>query len=449
MTTITPPFVTPPKSVRTSLKLLEQTARCILETWPEEMYIGDSYQPPVKNFLFVMKPEAISQILVTQSDKFEQSHLSRRIIGPVWRSGIATSTGAKWRWQRRTAAPVFTLKSVKAIIPAANKAGRALCQTWRAKAGTRCEITHDLGNAAQDVVLEGLLGGLNTQQSAKVLQDCGAELTKRTARINYADLLFLPAWTRRFLGPILDKPAAAMHAEIAARLEAIKDDNSGPLLHLLAQSKDPETGKVMSKEQLRDNIAGSIGAGRETTALGVAWALYLLARDPDTQQQVRAEINTVIPSGDVSAGDIDKLHLTRAVFYEAMRLYPPAPQMVRDCVADANVAGIEVKKGMTITIPIYALHRNPDFWYQPNAFIPKRFLDPEVFAKQNRFRYLPFGGGARVCLGQAFVMAEVVTMLAQIVRTFTIKDATEGEIEFETGAALRAKGRIFLKFSPR
>lgn len=124
--------------------------------------------------------------------------------------------------------------------------------------------------------MEGLLGGLSTQQSAKVLQDCGAELTKRTGRINYADLLFLPAWTRRFLGPILDKPAAAMHAEIAARLEAIKDDNSGPLLHLLAQSKDPETGKVMSKEQLRDNIAGSIGAGRETTALGVAWALYLL-----------------------------------------------------------------------------------------------------------------------------------------------------------------------------
>lgn len=94
MTTITPPFVTPPKSVRTSLKLLEQTARCILKTWPEEMYTDDSYQPPVKNFLFVMKPEAISQILVTQSDKFEQSHLSRRIIGPVWRSGIATSTGA-------------------------------------------------------------------------------------------------------------------------------------------------------------------------------------------------------------------------------------------------------------------------------------------------------------------------------------------------------------------
>ena len=164
---------------------------------------------------------------------------------------------------------------------------------------------------------------------------------------------------------------------------------------------------------------------------------------------MRAEINTVIPSGDVSAEDIDKLHLTRAVFYEAMRLYPPAPQMVRDCVADANVAGIEVKKGMTITIPIYALHRNPDFWHQPNAFIPKRFLDPEVFTKQNRFRYLPFGGDARVCLGQAFVMTEVVTMLVQIVRTFTIKDATEGEIEFETGAALRAKGGIFLKFSPR
>lgn len=239
-----------------------------------------------------------------------------------------------------------------------------------------------------------------------------------------------------------------MHAEIGARLKALKDDNSGPLLHLLAQSKDPETGQVMSQDQLRDNIAGSIGAGRETTALGVAWALYLLALDPDMQNRVREEINAVVTTRGVTSEHLDTLPLTRAVSYEAMRLYPPAPQMVRDCIADTNVAGIPLKKGMTVTIPIYALHRNPDFWDQPNAFMPDRFLDQNVFAKENRFRYLPFGGGVRVCLGQAFVMAEVVTMLAQIIPKLNIQDATEGDLKFGTGATLRAKNGIFLRFSP-
>lgn len=443
---ITPPYVVPPKTVRTSLKMLEQSARCILETWPEEMYSAETYQPPVKDFLYVMKPDAIAQMLVTQSSKFEQSQLLRRLIKPVWRSGIATSIGAQWRWQRRAAAPVFTPKSVRAIIPAANNAAHQLCDKWRAQKEQSHEISHDLGGAAQQVVLDGLLGTLSTPQSAEVLEHHGDDLTKKTGRINYADLLKLPNWTRRFLGPVLDGPAKALHAEIDARLRALKGDESGPLLHLLAQSKDPETGQVMSHDQLRDNIVGSIAAGRETTALSLAWALYLLALDQDAQKRVRDEVNSTLKTDDVTADDLENLPLTRSVLFEAMRLYPPAPQMVRDCVEDADVAGIKLRKGMTITIPIYAIHRNPTFWDHPHAFIPDRFMAPDIFSKEKRFRYLPFGGGARVCLGQAFVMTEAVTILAQILRALYIEDASADDIEFETGATLRSKNGIHLRF---
>ncbi|MGB7317097.1 MAG: cytochrome P450 [Planktotalea sp.] len=448
MPPIIPPHVIPPKSVRTSLKLLAQSARCILETWPEDMYTSETYQPPVKGVLYVMKPDALAQILVSQADKFEQSHLLRRIIKPVWQSGIATSIGAAWRWQRRAAAPVFSPKSVTAIIPAANTAAQQLCEKWRASNGASCEVSHDLGNAAQQVVLDGLLGSWSSAGSADILQKHGADLTQKTGRINYADLLMLPNWTRRFLGPVLDRPAAGLHAEVGARLAALKADDSGPLLHLLAQSKDPETGQVMSQDQLRANIVGSVAAGRETTALAIAWALYLLALDQDAQAGVRAEVDAVVKGDDITAEDLGNLTLTRSVLHEAMRLYPPAPQIVRDCLEDTEVAGISLRKGTAVTIPIYAIHRNPSFWDQPNAFQPDRFTDPEVFAKQNRFRYLPFGGGARVCLGQAFVMTEAVTMLARIIRTLHVDDATMGEMTFETGATLRAKNGINLRFKP-
>ena len=214
------------------------------------MYRSETYQPPVKGVIYVMKPEALAQIFVTQANKFEQSHLLRRIISPAWRSGIATSIGGSWRWQKRAAAPVFTPKSVSAILSAANEAAREIYDIWHSKTGVECEITHDLGNAAQKVVLDGLLGKFSDSRSAEILQRHGAELTKLTGRINYADLLMFPNWTRRFLGPTFDKPALGLHAVVSARLTALENTTSdgakGPLLELLSQSKDHETGNVMS-----------------------------------------------------------------------------------------------------------------------------------------------------------------------------------------------------------
>ncbi len=262
----------------------------------------------------------------------------------------------------------------------------------------------------------------------------------------------LPDWTRRFLGPTLSKPAIGLHAVVSARLAALKEgttgESTGPLLHLLAQSKDPEIGKVMSHDLLCDNIVGSVAAGCETTALSIAWALYLLALDQDTQTRVRAEVNSVVKGDDVTADNLDHLQLTRSVLHEAMRLYPSAPQIARVCIEDAEVAGIAIKKGTIVTIPVYAIHRNPMFWDQPNAFNPDRFLAPDIFSKKNRFRYLPFGGGARLCLGQAFVMAKALTLLAQIIRNLHISDAHHSKIRLETGASLRSRNGINLRFSP-
>lgn len=449
MPLITPPHVTAPKSVRTSLKLLRQSARCVIETWPETMYTAESYQPPVKSVIYVMKQAALSDLFVTHADRFEQSHLLRRIIKPVWRNGIATGLGTHWRWQRRAAAPVFTPKSVSAIIPAASDAAKNLLSTWHALGDSPREVTHDLGDAAQQVVLDGLLGRLSDARSTALLQQHGAELTGRTGRINYADLLMLPDWSRRFLGPTLSGPSKALHREIAARLTALTDsEDTGALLQLLQHSKDPESGQIMSQDLLRDNIVGSISAGRETTALAISWALYLLALDQDSQTRLRDEIVSVMGDADITADMVGKLTLTRSVLHEAMRLYPPAPQIARDCIADTSIGGIAIKKGTVVSVPIYAIHRSSLHWDSPNAFDPDRFTAPDAFAKHNRFRYLPFGGGARVCLGQAFAMTEAVVILAYLLRALHVSDATRGEMRFETGAALRAKGGIHLRFSP-
>lgn len=126
----------------------------------------------------------------------------------------------------------------------------------------------------------------------------------------------------------------------------------------------------------------------------------------------------------------------------------PDARQTRGCLEDADVAGIKINKGTIVTVPIYAIHRNPDYWDQPNAFDPDRFSNPDVFAKQNRFHYLPFGGGARLCLRQAFVMAEAVTLVARITQSLQVSEVRKSKIELETGASLRAKGGINLRFSP-
>jgi unspecific monooxygenase len=205
---------------------------------------------------------------------------------------------------------------------------------------------------------------------------------------------------------------------VAERRAAGKNEGAPPrdLFDLMQAARDPETGEAFSDEQLGDQVATMILAGHETTATALFWSLYLLALDPATQQQLAAEVQGGLANG---ALEIEGMKFTRAVIDETMRLYPPAFLIARAAAAPDTIAGMPVKKNDVVLIAPWLLHRHEKLWREPNAFIPQRFMPPAP--PPDRFAYLPFGVGARICIGAHFALVEATLALARIVGAFRVE----------------------------
>ena len=202
---------------------------------------------------------------------------------------------------------------------------------------------------------------------------------------------------------------------MAERRAAGKKDGALPrdLFELMEAARDPETGKAFTDEQLGDEVATMILAGHETTAITLFWSLYLLALDPATQDEVAAEVK-----GAGSEPDVEALKFTRAVIDETLRLYPPAFLIARAAAGADEITGERVRRNDVVLIAPWLLHRHEKRWRNPNAFIPARFM-PSAPAP-DRFAYLPFGVGPRVCIGAHFALVEATLSLARLIGAFRV-----------------------------
>jgi unspecific monooxygenase len=251
------------------------------------------------------------------------------------------------------------------------------------------------------------------------LRDFVMEYGERLARPHFLDLLLPLNWPspQDFARARFRKRWTAFVGKlIAERRAAGKNENAPPrdLFDLMNEARDPETGAAFSDQQLGDEVATMILAGHETTATALFWALYLLALDPETQEQVAAEVRDVNASGAV---EIERLKFTRAVIDETMRLYPPAFLIARAAAGPDTIAGLPVKKHDVILIAPWLLHRHEKLWRDPGAFVPSRFM---TGTPPDRFAYLPFGVGARVCIGAHFALVEATLALARLIGAFRV-----------------------------
>lgn len=236
-----PPYIAPPESQVRGLRGLRAASSNIISSWPKAVYRDGFYRPPVPGILMVMEEQAVGRVLC-DPDTFPQSEVTRRALKPVWKEGISTSMGEEWKWQRRAAAPVFTPKAVEQIIPYAERAARLLCQRWREQSGP-VEITLSLADAVTHVVFDAFLASTDDEAERAAFSHWGDRLTEEMSKLNLADILQLPGWTRKLLGSTYATPSEALHA-LVARILASGKHNGGDqasLLAMLAQSVDPST----------------------------------------------------------------------------------------------------------------------------------------------------------------------------------------------------------------
>ena len=365
-------------------------------------------------------PDTIRHVLVDNYENYTRTPAGIRVLRPMLGEGLLISEGRAWKYQRRTLAPAFTPRAVATLVPHMLAATDQTIAKLRGISGEPV----DLREAMQRMTLEiagRTMFSFGMDRHGAALRDFVMEYGERLARPHFLDLLLPLGWPspKDFSRARFRKRWTGFVAMLMAERRAAGKNEGAPprdLFDLMGAARDPETNEAFTDEQLGDQVATMILAGHETTGTALFWALYLLALDSTTQDQLAAEVAGAIVNG---ALDIERLKFTRAVVDETMRLYPPAFLIARSAAGADIIAGMPVKKHDVMLIAPWLLHRHEKLWRDPNAFIPSRFMPGA--APPDRFAYLPFGVGARVCIGAHFALVEATLALAKIIGAFRVE----------------------------
>ena len=382
-------------------------------------------------------PAAIRHVLVDRAANYRKDDLQRRVLAPGLGEGLLTAEGEAWRSQRRALAPLFTPKTVATFrAPMAEAADRLVRRLRRRGGGRHVDAALEMTRVTLDV-LERTIFTHGLARDPDALSRAITRYFEAIGPIDPLDVFGLPDWIPR-LGRLRARPALRFFDEvvdelIAGRKALLARGAAAPrdLLTLLLEATDPETGQGLSDLEVKANVVTFIGAGHETTANALSWALYLVSQAPAVRERLEQEADEAGPDAAPSA-----LPYARAVMEEAMRLYPPVPFMSRSAVAEDEVAGFRIPKGSLVMIAPWVLHRHKRLWRDPDRFDPSRFL-PGAREAIDRFAYLPFGAGPRVCIGAAFSLQEAVLVLARI--------AAALRLELRPGHAVMPVHRVTLR----
>jgi cytochrome P450 len=392
-----------------------------INSWGQRAYEDDIVRGRFfgRSSFILNTPDAIRHVLVDNYENYTRTPAVIRVLRPMLGEGLLIAEGRAWKHQRRTLAPAFTPRAVASLVPHMV----AVSDETIAKLQLACGAPVDLREAMHRMTLEiagRTMFSFGMDRHGAALRDFVMEYGARLARPHLLDLLLPLGWpspqdfSRARFRKRWTRFVAMLMAE---RRAAGKNDGAPPrdLFDLMGAAHDPETGEAFSDEQLGDQVATMILAGHETTATALFWSLYLLALDSASQDQLAAEVQGATAGGVL---DIDRLKFTRAVVDETMRLYPPAFLIGRAATAPDTIAGMPVRKRDVILIAPWLLHRHEKLWRDPNAFIPARFMPQSP--PPDRFAYLPFGVGARVCIGAHFALVEATLALAKLIGAFRL-----------------------------
>jgi len=456
----TPPAPIPGDRQLGRLELLLRLRRNPLTIWRQQ-----HFEDPIvagKSVLgygvVISDPAAIRHVLVENNANYPKDALQKTILAPGLGQGLLTVEGDAWKRARRTLAPLFTPRRVEALAarmlpPIASQVARMA----QRRAGRIVDIGEDMTRLTYDVLAETLFSNAIAGGAVAF----GQALTRYFAtqgRIDPLDILGAPAWIPR-IGRIRARSAIDFFER---QIEAIvtdrqtlrlsqppsADPHARDLLDALLDARDPETGTGLTDAEVGANIVTFIGAGHETTANALTWSLYLVAMADDVRERLEAEADAVAadPVAAVLAGV--SLTMTRAVIEEAMRLYPPVPSLSRVAIAEDQVGGVAIPKGALVIISPYVLHRHRSLWTAPTQFWPERFL-PGARETIDRYAYLPFGAGPRICIGQHFAMIEAVLSLTQLIGAFRFEYAGSDPPVPQQRITLRPQGGMPMKLRAR
>jgi len=371
--------------------------------------------------VFVTDPEAIQQVFAASADELHAGEGNAILLPLVGQNSLLLLDGNRHRRERKLLMPPFHGERMQAYADVMRQVTDQVAASWRQR--RKVTLLSEFQQITLDIILRAVFGlnegaamddfrNLMRQTLQSVIRPAALLLVRGDGTMRAERLL-------RALGPLTPwnrfqslkaKVDARLHSEIRARRQ--QPTGGVDILSLLLSARD-EKGELMGDDELRDEMMTLVVAGHETTAVSLAWAVYLLHANPDALARARAELGKVVGPRAVTARDVPQLEYLDACIKESMRLQPVLPLVARVVRGGPYRLGpYELPEGTAITPCIYLTHRRPDLWSEPARFRPERFLD----AKPPPHHFFPFGGGLRRCIGMAFAQFEMKIVLAQLLR---------------------------------
>ncbi len=368
---------------------------------PDPLALRFGHKPVV----FACQDSAIRHVLVDAADRYDKGDQQKR-LRPLLGDGLITARGRRWADARKAVRGQFSHHGLEEGMTLAIS---ALTQ----------QVVDLAQSGGRDVGLPELGGRLTIRMSTAAMfreplsHDQAGRIFEAALAAHHwvSDVM----WSPVHLGTVLPTPGNRRFKAFIATLESIVEELRRDPKGVLASLSG--LAEVYGEKAVRDEFITMLLAGFETSGSTVAWMLYCLASHPEVVDWLREEVDEVLAAGDLSMDSLKRMPRARAVVDEVMRLYPATWWFAREAQVDDVIDGLAVRKGTAVFLCPWVLHRQPNLWDDPTRFEPRRWLsgDPD------RFAYIPFGAGARSCIGQHLARAEFMAVAAAVVSAFDLE----------------------------
>ena len=392
------------------------------------------------NMVAVEKPNGRLAYFVNDAAEVRKllvRHHTRYVKGPGFErvkmllgNGLIVSDGDVWRRSRTMIQPAFSRQNIHSLIDLMVECATERERHWTRVAGENGElnITQEMSEFALELILRATFGPDYESYIAGEGENPFAFLSKDSARD---------------LGVVMKaRNLRALLLEIIAARRGRKDDGDYDFLAVYLGARDKQ-GQGFSDEELLDELITLIVAGYETSAGTLNWAWYLLSCNPSAEETLLAEARSAM-SGDVDNEVLGSMTYAQQLLEETLRLYPPVWIFSRRAIADDELSEYDVPAGTDVYLSPYVLHRNPEYWPDPERFDPERFGEAMPYRKGDR-PYFPFSLGPRRCLGEYFSFLEMKVHLGLLIQKFHMTLVTHEMPELDLGINLRTANDIYLR----
>ena len=395
-------------------------------------------------------PDLIEHVLVTNQRNYSKNTVQYNTLAKITGRGLLTSDGRFWRRQRRMIQPAFHRQKVLGWGETMIKYTQNMLGNWEkaAQANQPLDIDEEMMAVTLNVVGEALLG-LDLQADAGQLTH--AVLTMLDYVVYRSQqLVALP-----LLVPTPRNRRVREGLQLLDNLidQAIRDHEQGQanpatILSQMITAVDRETNERMSRDELRDEVITLLVAGHETAASGLTWLFYLLSQNPAVEAELLAEIDGVLNGRPPTTDDLPHLPTVQRVIAEALRLYPPAWVITRRAIAADTLGGAEIPANALIIMSPYTMQRHPAFWDNPDQFDPNHFT-PDAEQARPRYAYFPFGGGARLCIGDQFAKVEMGLVVTAVLQKYRLQLLPNHPVIADPLVTIRPKHGLMMNLERR